>query len=158
MSDSEPEGEDLARRAETIFTDLREHADWLSRGKLALDSMPRTFPSAALRLFFLWKAPAGLADNAEAVSRAALSQFCDKQEDAPAWHLAITLLEQSQSRAVSAQLKVAVILAVLEVRQSCPSIASVLSSHARTCGRLNLQVKRLQRAAPHLQRPPTVRA
>ena len=81
MSDSEPEGEDLARRAETIFTDLREHVDWLSRGKLALDSMPKAFPSAALRLFFLWKAPAGLADNAEAVSRAALSQFCDKQED-----------------------------------------------------------------------------
>ena len=92
--------------------------------------MPKAFPNAALRLFFLWKAPAGTAGNAEADSRSALSQFCDNQGDAAAWHLAITLLEQAQTqRAVSAQLKVAVILAVLEVRQSRPSTASVLSSH-----------------------------
>ena len=41
MSDAESEGESLAARAEAIFDNRKEHVDWPSKGKLALESMPK---------------------------------------------------------------------------------------------------------------------
>ena len=120
---------DAHNRAQEICEFFRPHAAWLLQPAMDFQNQPEEFPGQALRLFHSWKQSTHSksmdgqivdADRCGSISRTALTNFCENQQYAQAWFMAMVLLEQHLGALVHPQWILSAIAAVWEVRIRTP--------------------------------------